>query len=246
MNRTSGNNSLKGISRIAGISYLMIIVAGIVSQFAIRGSLINPDDAEATVRNIMDAETLFRASIAGDIVMLTFDVIVGVALFMLFRATSPGLSILATAFRIVHAAVYGATLLTLLVIVAIVSGSSELTAGETALVQSFADVHALGYSLALIFFAVSLAMVGYLALKSGAVPSLIGVLLMFAGAGYMLDSFAQILLSNYADYEDILGVVVFLPAVIGELSFALWLLVKGMEDREASSVLTHTPATAAG
>ena len=162
-----------------------------------------------TVRNIMDAETLFRASIAGDIVMLTFDVIVGVALFMLFRATSPGLSILATAFRIVHAAVYGATLLTLLVIVAIVGGSSELTAGETALVQSFADVHALGYSLALIFFAVSLAMVGYLALKSGAVPGLIGVLLMFAGDGYMLDSFAQILLSNYADYEDILGVVVF-------------------------------------
>ena len=190
MNRTSGNNSLKGISRIAGISYLMIIVAGIVSQFAIRGSLINPDDAEATVRNIMDAETLFRASIAGDIVMLTFDVIVGVALFMLFRATSPvehpGDSVPDCARRCLrrHAPhsprnrrysqrqqrAHGPRN----------SSGAKLRCRARPRLLAGAD-----------FFAVSLAMVGYLALKSGAVPSLIGVLLMFAGAGYMLDSFAQ-------------------------------------------------------
>ncbi|MGE0058733.1 MAG: DUF4386 domain-containing protein [Dehalococcoidia bacterium] len=245
MRNTTENATQAGISRIAGFSYLAIIAAGILSHFVIRGSLIKPDDAEATVQNIMDAETLFRISIAGDIVMLLFDVIVGVALFMLFRSVSPGLAILATSFRIVHAAVYGATLLSLIVIAVLVRGTSNLSASETALVQTFADVHALGYAMALVFFAFSLLAVGYLVLKSGAVPAIIGGLLAFAGAGYLLDSFAQILLTNYADYEDVLGVVVFLPAIIGELSFALWLLVKGIPARQQSDTPSRSFAATA-
>jgi hypothetical protein len=60
------------------------------------------------------------------------------------------------------------------------------------------------------------------------VPRIIGALLVFASVGYLVDSFARVLLTNYSDYEEILGIVVFLPAVIGELSFALWLLIKGV------------------
>jgi hypothetical protein len=228
VNNLSDDTPHNRIARIAGISYLLIIAAGIISQFAIRGSLITSDDAEATAQNIIDAETLFRLSIAGDIVMLTFDVIVGIALFLLFLSVSPGLTILATSFRIVHAAVYGATLLSLFVIVALVGGAGEPTSQEVSLIQTFADVHAYGYSLALIFFALSLLTIGYLVVKSSAVPRLIGFLLIFAGFGYLVDSFARVLLTNYDDFEAILGLVVFLPAFIGELSFALWLLAKGV------------------
>ena len=196
MRNTTSIGSQSGVSRIAGIGYLVIIAAGIISHFAIRGSLIKAEDAEATAQNIIDAETLFRLSIAGDIVMLIFDVVVGIALFMLFRSISPGLMILATSFRIVHAAVYGATLLSLFIIVTLVSGAAELPSADAALVQNFADVHAYGYSLALIFFALSLLTIGYLVVKSGAVPRIIGVLLVFAGVGYLVDSFARVLLTN--------------------------------------------------
>lgn len=39
---------------------------------------------------------------------------------------------------------------------------------------------------------------------------------------------------TYASYTDFFALVVFLPAIVGELSMALWLLVKGVgRDRTA-------------
>jgi hypothetical protein len=52
-------------------------------------------------------------------------------------------------------------------------------------------------------------------------------LLIAAALGYLIDSFAHVLLANYDDYETVFLLVVAVPGIIGELSFAVWLLVKG-------------------
>jgi hypothetical protein len=46
---------------------------------------------------------------------------------------------------------------------------------------------------------------------------------------YLLDSYGNILLPNYAE---IFGVIVGVTAVIGELPFFLWLLIKGVNVQE--------------
>ena len=58
-------------------------------------------------------------------------------------------------------------------------------------------------------------------------------LLIIASLGYLLDGFANVLLINYADYADLLGTVVFGPALIAELALALWLLIKGVRDESS-------------
>ena len=60
--------------------------------------------------------------------------------------------------------------------------------------------------------------------KSGYIPPAIGVLLIIASLGYLIDSSANFLLSNYADYREIFAFVVGIAGVVGELSFCLWLL----------------------
>ena len=43
----------------------------------------------------------------------------------------------------------------------------------------------------------------------------------------MLDTLAHFLLSNYSDYAAIFLLLVAVPSILGEMSFALWLLIKG-------------------
>lgn len=45
--------------------------------------------------------------------------------------------------------------------------------------------------------------------------------------GYIIDSCANFILPNYADYEAIFLMIVALPAIIGKFSLTFWLLVKG-------------------
>ena len=108
--------SQRNVATIAGVGCHGIIVFGICAEFFVRSSLVEPGDAGATAGNIRDAEGLFRIGLAGDLVMPTFDAIVAAALHVLLRPLSAGLALLATFFRLVHAAVYGVTLLTLFLV----------------------------------------------------------------------------------------------------------------------------------
>jgi hypothetical protein len=79
----------------------------------------------------------------------------------------------------------------------------------------------------LIFFGLHLLLLGYLIIKSGFIPKIIGVLLFVAGIGYLVDSFAFFLYPSYESVKDIFQMIVILPGVIGEFSFTIWLLIKG-------------------
>ena len=235
-NRTA-DTSQRNVARVAGVLYLIIIVAGIFAEFFVRQSLKVPGDATATANNIMASEGLFRVGIAGDLIMIMSDVALALAFYVLLRPVSNALSLLAAFFRLGQAAILGINLLNLFFVLQLLSGADYLTAFSAdqlhAMALFFFNGHGIGYSLAMVPFAFSLLVLGYLVFKSGYIPKILGVLLIVASAGYLIDSFAGFLLSNYAAYETIFVLVVFLPAFIGELSMCLWLLIKGVRVQSA-------------
>ncbi len=160
--------------------------------------------------------------------MILADVVVGFALYRLFRPVSGSLALVAAWFRLAQAAVLAAMLVTLFLTLQLVTNSQYANAfgGDQldALVLLFAEAHSYGYILALFFFGAHLAVLGFLVLRSTSAPNILGVLLMFASAGYLLDSFANVLLSNYSDYETLFGIAVFAPAFVGELAMGIWLV----------------------
>ncbi len=234
--------SLPRAARVAGAAYLAIIALGLFAEMFIRARLIVPGDAAATAANIAASSQLFRVSIASDLLMLVFDVIAALALYVLLRPVSHGLSMLAAWFRLVHATIYGVTLLTLFAVLQLVVGAESLSTLGTdpthALVGLCLDAHGAGYRIALVFFGVHCAFLGVLVWRSGYVPRVLGALMIVAAAGYLIDSFAGVLMADYERYAGIFLAIVAVPAIVAELSMALWLLIRGGAIRR--------PAPAAG
>lgn len=218
-------------ARLAGLGYLVIIVTGIYAEFFVRGSLVVPGDAAETAGNIAASELLFRTGLVAEFAMLSADVFVALALYVVFRAVSRNLALLAAFFRLSHASIVGLNLLLTWVPLLLVGGAGYVAAipggQRDALVLLALDAHAYGYTIGLVFFAVHCLVLGMLVLRASDVPRILGFLLLMAGAGYLIDSLAQTLLTTYGDQAGLFASIVFIPAFVGELSFALWLLVKG-------------------
>ena len=81
----------------------------------------------------------------------------------------------------------------------------------------------LGFLIAQMFFGLWLLPLGYLVVRSGYVPRVLGVLLALGGVGYLVDLFARFLALGAAERISpfVLG-----PALVGEVAFVAWLLVK--------------------
>lgn len=226
--------TLKKTARWAGVFYLMIIIAGIFAEGAVREALIVSDDVVATAGNLRSAPLLFRFSIAADLIMIASDVVIGILFFYLFKSVNELISLMAAFFRLVQASALAINLLMVLLALEFLSGGALYKNFDAAQLDSLALIflkgHKIGYKLALVFFSISLLLQAYLIFRSAHFPNLLGALLILASAGYCLDNFATFLMPNYSEYADVFGLVVFVSAVIGELSFCLWLLIKGVKD----------------
>ncbi|MCE7923907.1 MAG: DUF4386 domain-containing protein [Haliscomenobacteraceae bacterium CHB4] len=226
-------------ARTAGILYLTIIAAGIFAEFFVRSSLIVSGDAAATAKNIVASESLFRIGIASDTLMIICDVALALVFYVLLKPVNSSLSLMAAFFRLTQAAVLGVNLLMLFFVLQLLNGGEYLAVFGAeqlyALSMIFLEAHGIGYSIGLVFFGVHCFILGYLIAKSGYFPRILGILLMVASLGYLTDSFAKILMSNYKTYETTFALIVFAPAFIAELSMCLWLLLKGVKIPETKS-----------
>jgi hypothetical protein len=76
------------------------------------------------------------------------------------------------------------------------------------------------------FFGIHLLLLGYLLHKSDYFPTVLGVLLVAASLGYVTESFGTFLFPEYAEIY-VWGIAV--PAMIGEFSLCVWLMLKGVK-----------------
>lgn len=90
-----------------------------------------------------------------------------------------------------------------------------------ALVMLFADLQYYGYYIAQISFGLWLVPLGYLVIKSGFLPKILGILLIIATLGHLSGFFAAFLLPGYESFADLVEVL--------EIPFGLWLLAKGVQ-----------------
>ena len=226
-------HTTQSYARLAGLGYLLIIISGIFAEFFVRSGLIVPGDPSATAINIVGSELLFRSGLASEFLMLSADVAVALFLYVVFKGVNKSLALLAAFFRLTHASIVGTNLLNVYVPLLLLRDGGYLTSlaegQRQALALLLLEAHGYGYAIGLVFFGVYCWILGYLILRSRLVPRILGYLLLVAGSGYLIDSFGRTLLSNYADYQNLLGMVVLLPAFVAELSFSLWLIVKGVD-----------------
>lgn len=216
-------------ARWAGALYLAIIALGLFGELAVRGSLVVAGDAAATAGRIAASPLLWRAGIAGDLMMQVLDLPVIVIFYLLLRPVSRSLALLATGLNLIQTAVLAANKMTLLLPLLLLADGAHLQALPAGQLQALAylsiQAHGYGFGIGLIFFGFACLLRGWLIFKCGFLPSALGLLMLAAGLGYLVNSFALLLAPDLAS---LLFPAVLMPAFVGELALALWLLARGV------------------
>jgi hypothetical protein len=234
-----------GLGRLAGFLYLIVVVTGMFSLAYVPSQIGAHGDPHATLNNIVASVSLFRYGIASFIVGQVAFLLLP---FVLYRLLSPA----------------GRNLAVLMVALAVTSVPIALTslthrldalslATDAHLSQAFApnqleamlmlslDTYGNGLLITNLFWGLWLIPFGYLALKSGVLPKLLGILLMLGGLSYVIDVSCGLLVPRYPDMA--IADYMTLPAAIGEIGSCLWLLVLGVR-RHPSSTLVSQEAPA--
>jgi hypothetical protein len=225
MKQRNTETSPQVYARIGGVLYLIIIVIGFCNGFFLREKLVASGD---TASNIVVSESLWRISIAGDLILLVCAVALTLILYVLLRPVNKNLALLAVFFNIVELPIEAASKLCLFAALFLSGNADYLKAFQPhqlhALVKISLKLHDYGFGIDLIFFGFACLVYGYLLFRSGYFPRVLGVLMAIAGLSYLTNSFTLILAPAYA--ATIFFILVL--ALIGELSLCLWLIVKGV------------------
>lgn len=217
-------------ARLTGIFYLVIAVAGGFAILYVPGALNVPGDPAATFANIAAQRSLFHAGLLGDVIILIAEILVSVMLYFMFREVNPTLSLAASFARLMMVAVMASMLFFHVASLALADGTVPLDSFSSAqryeLAGLMRHVHDAGVWIWQLFFTLHLILLGTLVMRSGAYPALLGGALIVGSIGYTLDSVQMFAFPEAALLET--AKVGFLVIVsLAEISFALWLLIRG-------------------
>lgn len=223
-NRTAETSPLV-YARVAGALWLILAIAG-GSAFIFLSSLIVHGDAEATVDNIVASESLFRFGIMSDLFGQTVFILLVLVLYRLLKPVSGNAASLMVMFVIVSVSIQSINMLNQIAVLLLLSGADYLAVFSAdqldALVLLFLNLHEAGFQIiAQISFGLWLLPQGLLVYKSGFFPRILGVLLMIATFGYLIDVVTFFL---FPDFDVNIAQFTF----IGEVTMLLWLLIKGV------------------
>jgi hypothetical protein len=218
--------SQRKVALTAAIGLLIMALLAPFALFGVLQTLVVPTDAAATVENIIASEGLFRAGIAAFLIVIMLDVVVAWALYVLLRPVNRTLALLTAWLRLAFAAVFASALVNLLDVARLLGGAdgaalqpAQLQAQVMSSITSFDNgwiviAHAI--------FGLHLFGLGYLLFRSAHFPRFLGVLVVIAGGGYLVDSFGTILVPNYA-----LSIGAF--TFVGEALLIVWLFWRAIK-----------------
>jgi hypothetical protein len=216
-------------ARTGGALYLVVIAFGAFAEGFVMNKLVGPD-ATTTAHNIMASRGLWSVAVALDLV-IPIIAVAGVWIsYVLLSPISRSLILLDVFFSLVSLAVEAVSKLFLLLVLPTLSTTGYLQAFEPRQLEILAILalksHDLLFNIALIFFGCACLVEGYLIYKSGYFPKFIGILMQLAGLCYLVSCFAALFAPALSN---LISPAILLPPLIGESSYCLWLLIKGVD-----------------
>ncbi len=204
---------------ISGIALvLMAIAAGFAYGF-VYNKLVVPDNAIETTKRITENHSLYSFGLIAWLTVLALDVVVGITLLYFFRGIHVRLSYTAMILRLIY--------------------SAFLAFGIYRLAEHEIQQFQFSWSIGLVFFGMHLMVIGTLVYRSVDIPKIWGILLWIAGISYAICHLSKLIFGDLTQVK-LLENTLSLPMVVGELGFAIWLLLMGMKSKD-NSVNTEDP-----
>lgn len=212
-------------ARAAGVLYLLLAVMSAFGLMYVPSIITLTGDSVTVLNTIIANEWLFRLGIVSNLLTFTLNIFVAVFLYKLLKPVhkeAASLMVMLILVGVTFAMINELNHVALLILVNGVNYSAAFIADYMPILQTlFVRLYEYGFMIAHIFFGLWLFPLGYLVFISKYIPKFIGVLLVIAGFGYLIDFFLFFLFP-----EVTIKVSEF--TFIGEVIFIVWLLMQGL------------------
>ena len=202
----------------------------IYAEFYVFGKLIVYDDAAKTTQNLLENPKLFLSGIYAMLFTFIMDVVLAWTMYIFVKPVNASLALLGAWLRVVYAGLAIVALFNFLYAfhLANMPGIEEVYRQQQVLLLVNARQFAM--NLAFIVFGIYMILGGILMYKASYIPKVMGVLILLAGATYIIISLKPYFFKEY----DLSWMMVFYA---GELVFGIWLLVRGSRIKESEIVV---------
>lgn len=208
--------------RIAGALYLAIAVCGGFSIGYLPQAILVSGDSAQTAANLAASAGLFKLGIAADSAVIIFELVLTAILYVLFHKAAPILSATAMLARAGMITVMGMNLLFWVMPLAL---GTQGDVGQSRMMMFF-TAHDVGVYVWQLFFGLHLLALGALILRTGLAPRALGWGLFVGAFGYLLQGIVELTFIDIGPFYSVI-IALLVVVTIAELSFALWLLIRG-------------------
>ena len=207
--------SLRTAAMVAGVGLLLMAILSPIAYLNTFQSLVKFDDAALTAQNILSSMGAFRTCILLLFTVAILDIVVAWGLYILLVPANKNLSALAAWLRVIYGGIFIFAISKLYVALQVITPDGTQTMSYLKAFQSIWDM-------GLILFGFHLLVLGYLVSKSGYIPKWLGVVLVLAAVGYIVDGFGKTISPDYK-----LNIAQF--TFVGEVLLIFWLLWKAIK-----------------
>ncbi len=234
-------HALVRTARMTGLLYLGLAITGALGFLLIRPQLFAAEDPSATLANLVNHESLARAGVALELLIVVTQALAAVWFYRLFRTADPLAASGIAAFGLVNA-------IAILISAALLATAVELAldpvGDAAATVQLLYLISGNLWGVGALFFGLWLIPMGWCVLRSGWMPRALGWILVGGGIGYLLSAFIKYLAPDASVVADALAY----PATVGEVWMIGYLLIRGVRRHrpDEAAPTTHAAMQVAG
>jgi len=227
--KETSHGTIKKTARIAGLLYLLHFATFFIADNGVHYTAVSPLDAAATAHQIMASEWLFRIGFVSSLLATIFFLLAAWGLYVLLKPVNKDLALLFVLLNLGGVIIQCLSLSSEFGAQYLLSGAELLKVFPAdqlqALAKLFLMVYKNGFMIAQIFLGLWVLPLGYLVIKSGFLPKILGIFLL-VDCLVLLVWVIQFFLF-YPENEIISGLCLGI-SFIAEGLFCLWLLIKGV------------------
>lgn len=218
-------------ARVAGLLYVLLAMIGPFSILYMPTTVFTFGDAAANAASMAEHTSLLRLGILADMAIIVMEIFITAIFYALFKSFSGTWAAVAAFARLGMIVVMVLNLINYLMALHILSGADYLNGFAPEQLDAFAlmfvEMHEFGVYAWQVFFGVHLVALGWMIMKSGYFPRIIGLAAFVGSFGYSLQAVEKFVVPG----QDLLVLAVnglLIVVALGEVALGLWMLIRGL------------------